>query len=121
MSAFADAREIGPQQIWDGVVGRAVHGDRVTLALLELEPGAEVPEHRHENEQVGILIEGSLTFRVGDETRDLGPGGTWRILAHVPHAVTAGPDGSVLVEVFSPPRHDWHALETREPGPGRWP
>ena len=41
--------------------------------------------------------------------------------AHVPHSVTVGPDGAVVVEVFSPPRHDWAAIETLEPGPGRWP
>ena len=121
MSAYSDVREIGPQKIGDGLVARAVHGDRVTLGLIELAPGARVPEHSHENEQVGILLEGSLTFRIDGETRDLGPGATWRILAHEPHSVTAGPDGSVLVEVFSPPRHDWRALEAQEPGPGRWP
>ena len=83
--------------------------------------GAGVPEHSHENEQVGILLEGSLTFRIGEKTRELGPGETWRILARVPHAVTAGPEGAVAVEVFSPPRDDWHALEAHEPAPGRWP
>lgn len=121
MSAFSNVGEIGPQQIWSGLTGRTVHGEQVTLSLIELEPGIDVPEHSHVNEQAGVLIEGSLTFRVGDETGELAPGGTWLIRAHVPHSVTAGPDGAVLVEVFSPPRHDWHALETHAPGPGRWP
>ena len=93
----------------------------MTLSLIELAPDADVPEHSHENEQVGILIQGSLTFRIGGETGEVAPGGTWCILANVPHSVTAGPDGAVLAEVFSPPRHDWHALEKLEPGPGRWP
>jgi unsaturated pyranuronate lyase len=121
MSAFADVRELEPQVIWNGVTGRTVHGERLTLSLIELAAGADVPEHSHENEQVGILVEGSLAFRIGGETRELGPGETWRILADVPHSVVAGADGAVLVEVFSPPRHDWHALETLAPGPGRWP
>jgi quercetin dioxygenase-like cupin family protein len=121
MSAFAAVGEIGPQQIWDGVVGRTVHGERVTLSLIELDPGVAVPEHHHENEQVGILLEGSLTFRIGDETKELVPGDTWTILARVPHSVTAGPQGSVLVEVFSPARDDWHGLPTFEPRPGRFP
>ena len=33
----------------------------------------------HENEQLGMVITGSVTFTIGDETRELGPGGTWRI------------------------------------------
>ena len=35
----------------------------------------DVPEHSHANEQVGILIEGSVTFRIGDETAEVEPGG----------------------------------------------
>jgi len=93
----------------------------VTLALIELDPGAGVPEHKHENEQVGFLVQGSMAFTIGDETAEVVPGGSWRILANVPHSVVAGPEGAVLVEVFSPPRHDWAAIPEGEPGPGRWP
>ena len=50
-----------------------------------------------------------------------GPGATWRILAHVPHSVVVGPDGALIVEVFSPVRDDWHTIEAQEPRPGRWP
>lgn len=121
MSAFADIATVGPQQIWDGIVGRTVHGERVTLSVLELDAGAIVPEHAHANEQVGILVEGSVRFTIGAETRDLGPGATWRIRADVPHAVEVGPEGALIVEVFSPVRDDWHALDVQEPRPGRWP
>jgi len=63
----------------------------VTMTLIELEPGAVVPEHGHEQEQVGLLLHGSMTFCVGGETRELGPGGTWCIPGNVPHSVVAGP------------------------------
>jgi quercetin dioxygenase-like cupin family protein len=121
VSAFADIGSLGPQRIWDGIVGRTVHGERVTLSLLELEPGAFVPEHAHGNEQVGLLLEGSVRFTIGNETRELAPGATWRILADVTHSVTVGPEGALIVEVFSPIRDDWHALAAEEPRPGRWP
>ena len=117
VSAFDHLDSIGPQQIWDGLLVRGVHGERVTLALVELEPGAVVPEHSHDNEQLGILIRGSLTFQIGDESRDLAPGGTWRILSHVPHSVVTGPDGAVLVEVFAPIRDDWERFVPGEPQP----
>ena len=68
-----------------------------------------------------MVLSGSLTFRVGDESRELGPGGTWCIPSNVPHEVRVGPDGAVVVDVFAPGRADWQALEaqpTREP---RWP
>ena len=121
MSVFADVASLGPQQIWDGIVGRTVHGERVTLSLLELDAGAVVPEHAHANEQVGLLLEGSVTFTIGVETRELRPGATWCILADVPHSVVVGPDGALIVEVFSPIRDDWHAIAQQAPRPGRWP
>jgi quercetin dioxygenase-like cupin family protein len=121
MSAFASVGAIPPLHIWEGVVSRPVHGERVTFSLIELEPDAVVPEHSHENEQVGILIEGSLRFRIGDESRDVGPGDIWRILANVPHSVVTGPGGAVLVEVFAPARDDWGDVEAGNPRPPRWP
>jgi unsaturated pyranuronate lyase len=111
MTAFGSTGTHEHIRIWDGVTVQAVEGDRTTLALVDLEPGATVPEHRHDNEQLGVLIRGAMRFRVGDETRDLAPGDTWRILSDTPHEVTAGPDGALAVESFAPARADWAALE----------
>ena len=110
MSAFAGIDKLDHLRIWDGVTAQAVEGDRVTLAVVDLKPGATVPEHRHDNEQLGILIRGSMRFRIGDETRDLAPGDTWRVMSRVPHAVTVGPEGALAVECFAPARGDWAAL-----------
>lgn len=110
MTDLADLADIAPIQVFDGIRARRVEGERITLAIVELDPGAVVPEHRHAHEQNGMVISGQMTFRVGDEERVLGPGGTWRILGDVPHTATAGPEGAVVIDVFSPIRTDW---ETR--------
>jgi quercetin dioxygenase-like cupin family protein len=108
MTNLADLAELRPIQIWDGVVARRVEGERLTVAVVELAPGAVVPEHRHANEQCGLVIVGEVTFRVGDEERVLGPGGTWRITGDTPHTVVTGPAGAVVVDVFAPARDDWN-------------
>jgi quercetin dioxygenase-like cupin family protein len=117
MSAFGGIDRLEHLRIWDGVTAQAVEGERTTLAVIDLEPGSAVPEHSHENEQLGVLIRGSMRFRVGAESRELGPGDTWRILRHVPHEVIAGPDGAVAVECFTPARDDWAGLERLEDRP----
>jgi quercetin dioxygenase-like cupin family protein len=117
MSAFGGIDRLEHLRIWDGVTAQAVEGERTTLAVIDLEPGSAVPEHSHENEQLGVLIRGSMRFRVGEETRELGPGDTWRIPGHVPHEVTAGSDGAVAVECFTPARDDWAGLERLEARP----
>jgi unsaturated pyranuronate lyase len=121
MSAFDDLSDIGPQQLFAGYLARAVHCDDLTFAVVEIEPGAALPEHHHENEQLGMVLRGSMTLRVGDEERGLGPGGIWRIPPNVPHSASGGPDGAVALDVFSPPREDWKALDAEEPRPAHWP
>ena len=121
MSGFDDVRTIVPRQVWDGITARAVHGERLTLAVVELEPGAIAEEHSHEHEQLGLVLRGSLRFRIGAEERELGPGETWEIPSNAPHRAEAGPDGATVLDVFAPPRSEWAAAEAGEPGPGRWP
>jgi quercetin dioxygenase-like cupin family protein len=121
VSFFADLPTIAPHRIWDGVSGRVLQGQRVTVAVVELDPDGVIPQHRHENEQVGLVVAGSLTFRVADEERELGPGGTWCIPAQVPHEVRTGPGGAVVVEAFAPIRDDWDRLDRDQPSPPRWP
>lgn len=121
MSVFDDLEGLPPLPIWDGVVARAVEGERVTLSVVELAAGAVIPEHAHENEQVGLLLAGSLRFRVGGEEREAVPGTTWSIPANVPHDVVVGADGAVVVEVFAPRRADWDAVERDAARPPLWP
>jgi quercetin dioxygenase-like cupin family protein len=121
LAGFDNIEGLPVIQVWDTVVARAIHGDRQSLAVVELDPNALVPEHQHENEQLGMVISGTLTFRIADETRELGPGDTWTIPSNVPHEVTAGPVGAVVIDVFAPVRADWEELEHSEPRRPRWP
>jgi quercetin dioxygenase-like cupin family protein len=99
-----------------------VEGERITFAVVELAPNAVVPEHRHENEQLGMVITGEMRFTIDGETRTLGPGGTWRILSNKPHDVVAGPDGAVVIDVFNPTRTDWADKAVVDPPtPTKWP
>jgi len=75
MSAFDDLRELPLRRIWDGINARLVNGERLSLGVVELDPGAVAREHSHEHEQLGMVIRGAMTFRIGDETRELWPGG----------------------------------------------
>ena len=125
MPNLVELREMTPIRVWDGVTARRVHGEALTIAVVELAPSSVVPEHRHPNEQCGLVIRGEVTFRIGDEVRTIGPGWTWRILGDVPHEVHTGPDGAIVVDAFAPPRLDWDALPTmgsaEEPVPPVWP
>jgi len=109
MSDLVDIGTVPAIDVWgDAVRARRIEGEKITLAIVELKPNSVVPEHQHPNEQIGFVIQGSVTFTIDGETRLLGPGGTWRILSNRPHGVTVGPEGAVVVDVFSPTRSDWN-------------
>ena len=121
MSAFDSVSSLDLQRIWDGVHGRVIHGERITLGVIELDANSVVPEHRHEHEQLGMCLSGSLLFRVGDESRELGPGDTWTIPSNVPHEVHVGPAGAVVLDVFNPTRDDWREAPVVDMRASRWP
>jgi quercetin dioxygenase-like cupin family protein len=121
MGTFDQLQALRPYAIWDGVVARALHGEKLTVAVIDLEPNVAVPEHRHLNEQLGFVAEGSITMTVGGDSRELHRGDTYVIASDLPHAALAGPEGATVIDVFSPPRADWEALERPEPSPGAWP
>lgn len=112
---------VRPHRIWDGAVARAVAGERVQMSLVDLDPDALVPEHQHPHEQVGFVLQGSVTMHVGDEERELFAGETYVIPGHVPHWARSGATGATVMDVFGPPREDWERLPREEPSPGRWP
>jgi quercetin dioxygenase-like cupin family protein len=91
--------------------------------VVELAAGCAIPEHRHENEQLGVCITGTMRFRVADEVREVGPGDSWCIPGDVPHEIEqVGPEGALVVEAFTPARSDWAGLERLEGRPApRWP
>ena len=109
------------QQVWDGVRGRVFEGERITVALVELEPNVTVPSHQHHQEQMGFVIRGEVTFTIGDETRTFGPGGTWRIPSNIPHGVSVGPDGASVADIFNPIRDDRHDRPKAEDQRPHWP
>ena len=122
MSNLIDVANVPVIDVWgDPVRARRIEGERVTLAVVELAPDSTVPGHRHENEQLGMVITGSVTFTIGDETRQLGPGGTWRIPSDTPHGVSVGPQGAVVIDIFAPTRTDWDALPSNPATPPIWP
>ena len=118
---FGELSTMPVKQIWDNVIARVVQSELITMAIVELAPNSVVPAHQHVNEQLGFVIRGTVQFTVDGETRERGPGDTWRILADVPHEVTVGPEGAVVAEVYSPVREDWAALPDAPAREPVWP
>jgi hypothetical protein len=75
-SGFGTWNGVESYEFVDGVRIHAIGGDQVLLCRVVYEPGKQVPRHAHEHtEQLMAIVEGSVTMTIGDETRELRPGG----------------------------------------------
>jgi len=90
-----------------GVSGRPLFGDDVMFNLVECEPGAVVELHSHPHEQLGVILHGSLTLVIDGEPHELGPMQAVALPSGIEHSAVAGPDGAVMLDVFTPVREDY--------------
>jgi quercetin dioxygenase-like cupin family protein len=85
---------------------RALHTGNLTIARLRLQKDAIVPEHSHHHEQVSMVEQGSLKFRIGGREMTVSAGQALAIGPDESHAVEALED-TMVIDVFSPAREDW--------------
>lgn len=90
------------------ITRRAIHTGNLTIARLRLQKYAVVPEHSHRHEQVSMVEQGALKFRIGGRELTVSAGQALAIAPNEPHAVEALQD-TVVMDVFSPAREDWIA------------
>ena len=97
-----------PFEITRGFTARMIHTDNMTIAFVDVDAGAELPEHAHPHEQVTNLLEGEFEFVLGGETMLLKPGLSVVIPSNVPHSGRALTACRIL-DVFQPVREDFRS------------
>jgi quercetin dioxygenase-like cupin family protein len=107
MSYFISREDTSRHQIFPGVQIFTAAGEKMMLSLVEFEPHAVVQPHSHPHEQMGLLLEGELTFTIGGQTQTLHPGQMWRIPGNVIHSAIAGDQPVKALDVFHPIRDDY--------------
>ncbi len=95
-------RELAP-----GLTTRIFFGEHAMLSVVNLAPNAVGRLHHHPEEQWGVLLEGSAIRVQGDEEIPVRKGDFWRTPGNVPHMMRAGSEGARVLDIFSPPRHEY--------------
>jgi quercetin dioxygenase-like cupin family protein len=110
--AFYDVASLPGFAPIPGVYMSVMSGARVMANWVRLDAGAEVPVHAHHHEQIGLVLEGSIYMTIDGETRQLVPGQAYTIPGHVTHAAVGGPEGCLVLDIFSPIREEYVAAAT---------
>lgn len=87
-----------------GVVARRWDGTAMTVVRYEFGPGAAFPSHSHPEEQLVVVLQGTVEFQLGARTILLGRGDEAFVPGGVPHGARAGPTGAILLNVIAPRR-----------------
>jgi quercetin dioxygenase-like cupin family protein len=88
----------------DGVTLRPLGGQRLLLSHVTVAPHGTAAVHTHDEEQMGLVVEGECEFSLDGDVRTLTVGDIYHAPPGVPHGVVAGAQGCVIVDLFSPPR-----------------
>ena len=109
---YASPRDLPVIEPRPGVKGTVVHADHATLVVYDYAPKTIVETHKHEVEQVGVVIKGSLAMVIAGEQRILRPGDSFRIPANAAHGARVFEEATQVVDVFAPPRTDLPKTKT---------
>ena len=110
---FVHLDEVRAFELITGVTGRPLFGADAMVNLIRFEPGATVPLHSHPHEQLGIVLEGMQALEVDGVAHELWPLEAYVLPGGVEHSAYCGPEGALVLDVFTPVREDyqerWHA------------
>jgi quercetin dioxygenase-like cupin family protein len=68
-----------------GIEAHVLQGEKHQLVFFEMEPSTLVPEHSHEYDQWGMMIEGTMELIIDGKTRTCKNGDEYVIPAHAKH------------------------------------
>jgi len=89
-----------------GLRRQMLNGKKVSLGRMRFESGTKVPVHKHANEQITIVVSGTLLLHLDEREIELGEGEMILIPGNIPHGAVALEETETL-EIFAPRREDW--------------
>jgi quercetin dioxygenase-like cupin family protein len=95
-------------------------GGQMTIVEISEPPGTEAPLHVHHREDEAFwVLDGSVTFEVGDTTIPAGPGDYVFGPRNIPHRYSVGDGGCRMLFIFTPCGFEGLIREMSEPAAAR--
>ena len=95
-------------------------GGQMTIVEMTYHPGGEAPLHVHHRDDEGFwILEGDVTFEVGDTTIEASAGDYLFGPRDIPHRFTVGDQGCRMLFILVPGGFEDLVRATSEPAPSR--
>ena len=125
ITPFAVASDAGDARWWLGSLAvikatAADTGGRLTIVEITEPPNSEQPWHVHHREDEGFwLLDGDVTFEVGDRVVEAHAGDYVFGPRDIPHRYTTGPDGCRMLFLMTPGGFEDLVIAMSEPAASR--
>ena len=103
---YADVPTI---ELVPGIKAHIISSEKITLSFASAEPNAPLPPHRHENEQMLLVLEGAIDFVIEGKQYHVEKGDVIVLPSNTEHGAYFTEKGARVIDVFSPPRQDFVA------------
>jgi quercetin dioxygenase-like cupin family protein len=91
----------------DGVRTRIFPGENVMVSVVRISPNRAGEIHSHPQEQWGVMLEGSGVRIQDGVEHPVKSGDFWQTPGNIPHGFRGGPEGALILDIFSPPRDEY--------------
>ena len=98
--------DVPPVELWPGVSSHLVSAKNITVSFITMSPNVTTTAHRHEAEQVMIVVDGEIDQIVEGKIYHLKKGDVITLPSNEEHAAYVSDKGCQVIDVFSPPRED---------------
>lgn len=85
----------------------AVALDKAMLTYFEVEANSHFDMHKHQSEQITLVLEGTLYFKMPEETISVKEGDVIAIPSNIQHAVFTKDNPVCAVDAWSPVREEY--------------
>jgi len=104
---FFTISELPQKEVLQGITLKSVHLQNLMVTFVTLAPGAVLPEHSHEHEQISVIVSGMLRFTVEGEERIVSAGHVVRIPSNALHGAEVIEGPCIVYDSWSPVRNDY--------------
>lgn len=103
---YADVPAI---ELTPSIKANIISAENITLSFVSAEPNAPLPPHRHENEQMLIVMDGAIDFVIEGKQYKVEKGDVIVLPPNTEHGAYFSDKGARVIDIFSPPRQDFVA------------
>jgi gluconolactonase len=107
-----DLNDVQLTELQPGANSRLIGGHGAQLSFLRLDPGMNFAAHLHPEEQLMVVLRGSIDELILDASVTMKKGGLLFLPATMVHGGKVGDQGCDVLDVFFPPRPDYMAKKT---------